>query len=182
MSESAVKGLILIGGRSSRMGSDKAFVTWKDMSLLEHSVEILSGITDQVYLSVNSDQHKVLSAEYECIEDRYENMGPLGGILSALEFLQEDLIVMAVDMPQVGAQLLEELIIPGKFVRAYQTDDNKWEPLPSYWPKTSIRELKSHFSTNQLSIKSFLDLHGQGVSIQTDSGSFKNLNRPSDLT
>ena len=182
MPEKDVKGLILMGGQSIRMGTDKAFVQWQGKTLLERSIENLSGITEDIYLSVNTDQHEALNDSYNCILDKYPDKGPLSGILSALETLNDDLIVLAVDMPEVNHSMLCRLISNSTKVRAYQSQENQWEPLPSFWPKTITEILSSYFSSNRLSINGFLKTHGETVISNTNSNSFKNLNSPDDLS
>lgn len=181
MSNTAVKGLILMGGQSLRMGSDKAFVEYRNQTLLKHCLAQLEGLTSEVFLSVNAYQFESLHEQFNCIQDHYPDKGPMGGILSALETLNEDLIVLAVDMPEVNHAMLSRLVLKGSKVRTYQNQENQWEPLPSFWPKTITEILFTYFSSNQLSLNGFLKTHGEVVISDTASGSFKNLNSPSDL-
>jgi len=181
MSNIAVKGLVLMGGQSLRMGSDKAFVEYRNQTLLTHCLSQLKGITSEVFLSVNAYQFEILHGHYNCIQDCYPDKGPMGGILSALETLNEDLIVLAVDMPEVNHAMLSRLVLKGSKVKTYQNQENQREPLPSFWPKTITKTLSSYFAKDQLSLNSFLKIHGEVVISDTDSGSFKNLNSPSDL-
>lgn len=181
MPKNTVKGLILMGGQSSRMGRDKAFVEYKDQTLLDRALSHLKDLTTEVYLSVNATQFEALQGAYKCIQDKYIDKGPMGGILSALEALNQDLIVLAVDMPNAEHSILNGLISTGNKVRAYKNQSNQWEPLPSYWPQTITETLALHFSKNQLSLSSFLHSNGEAVISDTHSDSFKNLNNPSDL-
>jgi molybdopterin-guanine dinucleotide biosynthesis protein A len=164
------------------MGSDKAFVEYRDQSLLNHCLRQLEAITSEVYLSVNADQFETLQAQYNCIQDRYPDKGPMGGILSALEALDEDLIVLAVDMPEVSYSMLDRLVSNSSKVMAFQNEGGQWEPLPSFWPKTITSTLSSYFLRDQLSLNGFLKLHGNPVISETDSEAFKNLNSPSDIS
>jgi len=170
-----------MGGQSVRMGSDKAFVEYRRQTLLKHCLSQLEGIPSDVYLSVNSDQFERLQGDYNCIQDRYPDKGPMGGILSALETLNVDLIVLAVDMPEVNHAMLSRLLTKSAKVKAYQNQENQWEPLPSFWPKTIIETLSKYFSKDQLSLNGFLKTHGEVVISDDHSDSFKNLNSPSDL-
>ncbi len=171
-----------MGGPSSRMGSDKAFVAYRDQTLLNHCLHHLEAITSEIYLSVNADQFEMLHGQYNCIQDRYPDKGPMGGILSALEALDDDLIVLAVDMPEVSYSMLHRLVSNSSKVKAYQQEGNLWEPLPSFWPKTITSTLSSYFLKNQLSLNGFLSNYGHAVISETDPDSFKNLNSPSDLS
>jgi len=171
-----------MGGQSLRMGSDKAFVEFRDQTLLNHCLCQLEAITSEVYLSVNANQFETLHVQYNCIQDRYPDKGPMGGILSALEALDEDLIVLAVDMPEVSYSMLNRLVSNSSKVKAYQHGGNQWEPLPSFWPKTITSTLSSYFLKDQLSLNGFLNNYGNAVISEADSESFKNLNSPSDIS
>lgn len=170
-----------MGGQSLRMGSDKAFVKYRNQTLLTHCLSQLEGITSDVFLSVNVNQFEIVHGQFSCIQDYYPEKGPMGGILSALETLNEDLIVLAVDMPEVNHAMLSRLVSKGTKVRAYQNQENQWEPLPSFWPKTITKTLSSYFAKHQLSLNGFLKTHGEAVISDFNSNSFKNLNRPSDI-
>lgn len=171
-----------MGGRSTRMGNDKAFVKWDSKTLLEHAISNLEALTSDIYLSVNTDQFEVLKDQYQCIEDLYPDKGPMGGILSALETLQENLIVVAVDMPDSSPFMLKKLIQGSSRVLAFRNTDQKWEPLPSYWPFSLTPQLKDHMTNNDLSLNSFLNIQGKAVVSELHSSAFRNLNSPTDIS
>ncbi|OEK00673.1 hypothetical protein BFP97_03750 [Roseivirga sp. 4D4] len=171
-----------MGGQSTRMGNDKAFVQWKGKTLLDHALCNLQEITSDIYLSVNTEQFKALSPQHKCIKDLYPDKGPMGGILSGLETLQKDLLVVAVDMPESSAPMMERLIQNSSKVSAFKNPDQKWEPLPSFWPVSITPVLKGYLMNNELSLSSFLNIHGMAVISDANSSSFRNLNRPADLS
>lgn len=184
MSKSSVKGLILMGGQSIRMGTDKAFVLWQGKTLLERVIENLSGNIDDIYLSVNADQYEVLNSSYNCILDKYPDKGPLAGILSALETLHEDVIVLAVDMPNLDGKTIENLMnLTGETetVTCYNYEE-AIQPFPSYWPIQLLSKIESRIQQDHLSvIKLIQDSQPKLISLE-DIKSFKNFNSPSDLS
>lgn len=99
-----LSALILAGGQSSRMGKDKATLMLAGKTLLEHCVERIkvSGC-DRIRISRNQPGY---------LQDRFENAGPLGGIEAATHQIPvgELLLVVPVDMPLLGPELLSELI------------------------------------------------------------------------
>jgi len=177
-----VKGLILMGGKSTRMGNDKAFVIWRGKTLLQHAMDNLHELTSDIHLSVNAHQFLALSHQFKCIEDLHPDKGPMGGILSGLETLQKDLLVVAVDMPESDTLRIERLIQNTSRVSAFRNSDENWEPLPSFWPVSVTSRLKSHVMNNELSLSSFLNIHGRAVTIETNTSSFRNMNSPTDLS
>ena len=74
-------GLVLAGGKSLRMGTDKSLLNYHGKSQREVMFDMLSGYCSVVYLSVNQNQNTYLPH----IIDETEAAGPLGGIVSAFE-------------------------------------------------------------------------------------------------
>ena len=92
MSNKAVfTGVVLAGGQSSRMGSDKANLILKNKTLLQNACELLTaaGASD-VLISRN-----VQSATAQYIADIYPGSGPLGGIYSTLMATEQDILVLS---------------------------------------------------------------------------------------
>jgi len=88
-------GLVLAGGRSSRMGTDKAMLIKGEQNLLENAKLCLSSsLCSQVLVSRNTDKG---------IRDRYQDKGPLAGIEAALEHVPTAswLSILPVDMPLI---------------------------------------------------------------------------------
>lgn len=103
VNEAAV-GVVLAGGRSSRMGRDKALLPWQGDTLLAHMQQCLrsSGVS-----------RVIVSGTYphcEAVPDRFADMGPLGGLASISAALPDTtLLVVPVDMPLISAAALRYL-------------------------------------------------------------------------
>ncbi|MCI8513451.1 MAG: molybdenum cofactor guanylyltransferase [Lachnospiraceae bacterium] len=105
-----VAQLLLMGGKNSRMGRPKALLTWRGKTFFERITEEMR-ICGPVYISVDKKEH-VPACSFPVIEDRYEAIGPMGGLASALEVISEDaLFVCACDMPKVTAELIRKLTV-----------------------------------------------------------------------
>ena len=110
---------ILAGGQSRRMGQDKAFLELGGRSLLARAMEIAESVTPTV--RIVAPQEKFLTIA-RTIEDVYTGCGPLGGIHSALASTSTELnLVMAVDLPFVGAEFLSYLVSQATQVTALVT-------------------------------------------------------------
>src|SRR5437879_11000000 len=89
MSTVPVNGFILAGGKSSRMGRDKALLDWHGRTLVSHMIHILEAATDAVQV-VGRDP----------LPDRVPGRGPLSGIATVLEVSSTDAnLILAVDLP-----------------------------------------------------------------------------------
>jgi molybdopterin-guanine dinucleotide biosynthesis protein A len=94
-----INGFVLAGGQSRRMGRDKADLNWRNETLLEHTVRILSLVAGQVRVVGRGEN-----------PDRIPGLGPLGGILTALEIANTDWnLILGVDLPLMTPDFLELL-------------------------------------------------------------------------
>lgn len=98
-------GVVLAGGRSTRMGRDKALLDWQGQTLLEHM---------QAQLRAAGARRVVVSGDYPQaggVPDRAADLGPLGGLASIAEVLADGVVLLVpVDMPRLGVALLRELM------------------------------------------------------------------------
>lgn len=103
-----VAAFVLAGGKSTRMGADKAFVEFEGRTLLARALELARSVTDNVRIVGNAEKF----AEFApVVEDVFRGCGPLGGIHAALRASAAALnLMLAVDMPFVPRELLEYLI------------------------------------------------------------------------
>jgi molybdopterin-guanine dinucleotide biosynthesis protein A len=98
-------GLVLAGGRSSRMGRDKATLPWREGTLLDHMLGVLHA-AGAARCIVAGDRDG-----YDAVPDRWPGRGPVGGLASAAAALPAcRLMVVPVDMPLLDAGLLQPLV------------------------------------------------------------------------
>ena len=107
-----LKGLILTGGHSRRMGQDKALINLEGSTLLERTYNLLNPFIDQVFVSIRHDQrHETKRAQYSLIMDQEGYSGPIAGILSAGDYDPHcGWLVVACDMPFLDKQTIDQLI------------------------------------------------------------------------
>jgi molybdenum cofactor guanylyltransferase len=101
-------GVVLIGGKSERYGSDKVLSQFKGKQLIEHVVETIQPLFDEIILI----GHKRKGLEnFRVVEDIRPGCGPLGGIYTALMSTDaEYCFVCATDMPNLNAGLISYMI------------------------------------------------------------------------
>ena len=152
-------GLILIGGKSKRMGKDKAFLNYFGKTQFELTKELLTSLLpkNNIYYSINNEQDKLEN----CIVDKYPNLGPFGAILSAFEYNPNHAyLVMAIDMPFVTPVLIKKLITnrdASKFATVVQGQNNDYpEPLLSIWEPKAFPVLQAQFEAKQYKLTKIL--------------------------
>jgi molybdenum cofactor guanylyltransferase len=100
-------GFVLAGGKSSRMGADKAFLEFRGRTLLERALAVIDRVCPSVAIVGDSAQFSTCGS---VVEDVYSGCGPLAGIHAALLRSSADLnLMLAVDLPFVNEDLLSYL-------------------------------------------------------------------------
>ena len=105
--QSFVSAFVLAGGKSTRMGSDKAFVVLDGETLLHHALQAVRTVTHQVMIVGLKSK---FSSYAPVVEDMFPERGPLGGIHAALMRTGTELnLVLAVDLPFIKPAFLTYL-------------------------------------------------------------------------
>lgn len=187
-SKYAWTGVLLAGGKSTRMGQDKALLEIDGKPLLLHGVERLRPHVREVL--VIGDPRKYGRIWPEVVPDEIPGMGPLGGIVTAMNAARFDrLLVMAVDVPGVNAALLERLVreLPEEADALVPRHDGQLEPLVAGYHRRCLPALMERLMTSQLSMHGALgEINTAYLDINPGEGGwpedlFRNLNSPADL-
>lgn len=144
-----LKGLVLAGGRSTRMGEDKASLKYHGDPQFEHTAKLLDTLCEEVFISARPDQ--VQSQDFRghaVLADRFLEFGPIGAILSAQKADPNAAwIVCACDLPYLEPETLGHLCRnrnPLKLATAFRSTYQDFpEPLCAiYEPKSIHRMLR----------------------------------------
>lgn len=102
-------GIILCGGRSTRMGQDKGSLALGDETLLQRAVRVVREVADNVIVVARAGQGA--PAGVRVVHDPVEDLGPLAGIAAGLAASHTELnIVIACDMPLIRPEVLRRLL------------------------------------------------------------------------
>ena len=109
----ASRGFIVTGGRSSRMGRDKALLPYRGSTLLTHAIGVLGEVTPDVAI-LCGPKRRYEGIGAPLVTDAVCGAGPLGGLYSALLSAsidkREQILWLGVDLPLVPSSLLEHLL------------------------------------------------------------------------
>lgn len=146
--EVKMNGLVLAGGKSTRMGHDKSAIDWHGKEQKYYLAELLQQYCDEVYISCREDQVRDIDSSYKTITDKYTDSGPSTGILSALSHHEHTAwLVIACDLPLIDEQTLNNLIAQraiDKVATTYKSPhDGLPEPLITIWEPKSKEVLLS---------------------------------------
>lgn len=137
-----INGLVLAGGKSTRMGTDKEVMKWHGKEQRYYAADLLKPFCKDVFISCRPDQAAGIDPVYAALPDTFLNMGPTGGILSALRFQRGGAwLVVACDLPLLNEETLRYLINNRNkttIATTYQSPhDGLPEPLITIWEPES---------------------------------------------
>jgi len=176
---------ILTGGRSSRMGTDKALLEIEGRSLLMRLAAEISPVCASVAAVGDPSRHG--DSGLLVIPDSYPGQGPLAGIEAALAATgSEANLIVACDMPNVRATGLQELFAAGGDIAVPRHEDGKLEPLCAVYSRRCHARVRELLESGVRGVTEALRLlESDGFALRyvpvANSETFANLNTPDDL-
>ncbi len=181
--------LLLAGGRSLRMGRDKAEVLVDGQTLLARTAALAQPQVAHIYVSVR-DAAAVTGtrAQFSSISDAAVGEGPLAGILAALEYApQADWLVLACDLPRLDAATLATLSSVAQADRdsaaiAIRSErDGLPEPMCAIWRAPMIAHIRDAFANQRYCARKCLILADARLLDPVTPGALANMNTEDDL-
>jgi molybdopterin-guanine dinucleotide biosynthesis protein A len=151
-------GAVLTGGRSSRMGRDKAFVEIDGQPMVILALRALTAAGATGVVAVGGDASALGALGLETIPDTAPGEGPLGGILDALEHSNDDVVVvLACDQPNINQELVRLLVktIADRDA-AVPVVDGVPQPLAAAYARRSRSRLRTAFDSGERSPRAAL--------------------------
>lgn len=169
-------GIVLAGGLSTRMGSDKALLEFRGKTLIENAVQIMRHMADTIYISTASDRQYHISGVTE-IKDNVKAVGPMGGLLSILSSKKADAyFILPCDLPLMNATILNQV------KKQWQNDvttctiavsKKGLEPLIGIYPAAILETLRQNIAGRSYAIRDLLKKTGYNrVEVQYDDSNF----------
>jgi molybdopterin-guanine dinucleotide biosynthesis protein A len=166
----SLTGLVVCGGKSSRMGRDKSLLSYHGRPQRYFLADMLRPFCENVFISCNAGQAKEVPAGWQTIPDSasYADIGPMASLLSAFERLPgADFLVIGCDYPFVDASHLRQL------VKAFEGSDavcfrhgEILEPLVAIYSYRMGQKLHDAFKNGKLSLRHFLaEIHCKYIEV-----------------
>jgi molybdenum cofactor guanylyltransferase len=179
-------GIILCGGKSTRMGKNKALLKLGVKTLVEHVADTLSVLCNEIILSTNSAELDFLP--HKKVQDKIENIGPIAGFYSALlESKTDHNLIVSCDTPFISSALLSFLLNNSSgFDTVLPVLRDQLQPMVGYFHKNMVSVLESAFlAKNYKPINIFENSKLNAVEVNEDlpfysEYSFFNINSQED--
>ncbi len=181
--------VIMAGGKSSRMGTDKSFIPLLGKPMIEHVLDAVAGLSQKQILITNKP------ADYAYLDlplygDIYPDNGPLGGFHSALYHAATPyILIVACDMPWLNRSLLEYMISIRETADIIVPRWEKYpEPLHAIYSQNCLDPITDNLESGLLKLTAFFGkvtvnyLERKTIAHYDPTGqSFQNVNTPDDL-
>ena len=182
-----ITAVILAGGKSQRMKTDKALIQFNGRTLLENQVDLLSSVFDTVFISANTKDYSFV--DKPIIEDEFKDIGPIGGIFSVLRNIETEFaFVLSVDIPMINKELILFLISENENADIVMPVFNgKYEPTCAIYSKNCIDVIENQIQKKDYKLLNFINrMNTKFVDINEylpfySRNLFANLNTPKDL-
>lgn len=182
----SIRGLVLAGGRSARMGTDKCALELHGRPQARYCYDLLRGFVGETWVSARPDQQGLPSlAGLPLIADRYEGVGPVSGVLSAMD-AQPDAawLVLACDLPLADARGVRALLDGRDAARlgtAYMASDGFFEPLFAIYEPAMRPWLHERMDQGRFGLREALADADVKLLCPPDDSTLMNVNTPEDL-
>ena len=184
MTRDNINGLILAGGRSERMGTNKAFIDYYGKPQYQYVYDLLKESCENVYISCKAAGE--FPVEFNPLLDRFDLDSPINGIVSAFEKQPACVWLTApVDMPLLDLQLIQNLIDhrdKEKMATCFwDSSGNSPEPLLTIWEMRAHSPLLKFLKSGGVSPRKFLQTHACNIIGWPDAKYLININTPVEL-
>jgi molybdenum cofactor guanylyltransferase len=158
MNKQIITGIVLAGGLSSRMSTDKSMLIWRGKTLIEHSIATLQALCSKVVISSGNKSYGFTGCEIW--PDEFALQAPINGLYSCLKRSGTELnLVLSCDMPLINPELLEFLLesSAGYQVVVPVHGDGLTEPLCGVYRRSILPELEKYIQNGNLSLYRYIE-------------------------
>jgi len=104
-----ITGIILAGGKSSRMGTDKGFLMLNNKSFVQYSIDALKPLVSEIIIVSDDEAYDAFG--FKRVNDITKNAGPVAGICSGLKASTTEYnLILSCDIPLITSEILQKLI------------------------------------------------------------------------
>jgi len=183
-----LNGIIIAGGQSTRMGSDKGLMSFRGQALVSYSINILKAYCSDIIICTNNDEYHGFG--YTLCGDNYPGIGPLGGLEAGLKkssYMHH--LVLPCDVPFINSIFLESLLTNVKNCNAVVPvhSNGMAEPLCAYYHSGVYKTIHNQIKNKDYKMQHFIRqvnacyLDMDKTSKRIDPAIFRNFNHPDDL-
>lgn len=186
-------GVILSGGKSRRMGEDKPFIPFGGQNLIERVTAALSSVFSEVIIVASEkslSDHRYEDLPFRVISDHIKNIGPIGGIETALLSVSDkNVFVAAADMPFLNPKVIRAMLpFSSQYDLVMPEINGRCHPLHAFYSQNCLSAIQTRIKREHLAphrlkdeVKSYIFPESYFRAIDPKLHSVLNINTPEDL-
>jgi molybdenum cofactor guanylyltransferase len=184
-----VTGVILAGGRSSRMGTDKALLEFQGEKMIRRTMDVFKGLFREIIIVTNRPV-EYLDQDARIVTDIFPGKGPIGGIHTGLFFSSnEHAFVAACDLPFFNTEFISHMVsLIGNYDIVVPETEKGFQPLHAIYSRKCLNRVKTLIIEHRLKVTGFykgfrtLAIPPREIARFDPAGRiFYNVNTPEDL-
>lgn len=160
-----IHALILAGGKSSRMGQDKALLPWRGHTILQHICQVARACTQKVYLITPWPERydHLVNEPDQFIQELEPDQGPLIALIQGLAVIKADwILLLACDLPLLEIALLQNWIeqldqLSPDILAVIPYHNSRWEPLCGFYRHQALISLQNFRDQGKNSLQNWLN-------------------------
>ncbi|GMR05051.1 MAG: hypothetical protein BMS9Abin23_0979 [Thermodesulfobacteriota bacterium] len=181
-------GAVLAGGKSRRMGSNKALLEFNGETIIQRVLKVVSGVFEKTMI-VADDVLLYENLDARVVADIYKGAGSLGGVYTALFHSSGNhVFVAACDMPHIDAGAVKRILeAPGSYDAAVPFISGRYHPMHAVYSKRCMKPMEAMIKEGNLRltglmerirVKKLVEEDFKGIPIEE---SVRNINTKEDL-
>ena len=153
----AITGIILAGGKSSRMGTDKGMMFFEGRPMIQHILDPMAKICKRILIITSNPMYGMFG--FELVKDEQPDYGPVMGILSGLRRSESDLnLVLSCDAPFVDFDLMKRLVLNSDEVDVVAASSSKGvHPLIAIYKRDCLSEFEQAVKENEHRLRTVVE-------------------------
>lgn len=179
---SNITGVVMAGGKSQRMGTDKGLMDFKGKPMAQYSIDVLQSVFEKVAISSNNPDYTRFGIPV--FGDEYFDCGPICGLHATLKYIDTEYVfILSCDTPYVDKETVLLLLthLASNSIVVPEVE-GKLEPLCGLYSKMLLPEIETRIAEENFKLYHFIRNHEDKKLVQVDANKFININSPDDLS
>lgn len=176
-----ITGIILAGGKSSRMGTDKGLMPFRGKPMIQHIIDPMAKICQRILIVTSNPMYGMFG--FELVKDEQPDYGPVMGVLSGLKESETSLnLVMSCDAPFVSFDLMKELVLKsGEADIVAASSSEGIHPLIALYHKNCLPVFEQAVAEDEHRLRTVIEkLKVEKLSVLNER-LVRNINQPGDI-
>lgn len=180
-----LNGLVLAGGKSTRMGKDKSLISYFGLEHRKYLAKILAPFCVKVYISCRNEQISENNFDFNPLTDQVPSKGPMSGLLSAfLTHREAAWLIVPCDLPLFSAKNAKQLIDErdsNAMATVFKSPKNHFpEPITGIWEPAAFPLIQEQFNLGNYSLINILNDNHICLVTALDPDGLTNVNTPEE--